>query len=71
MKNNSFKGIPEDDRIRLTDGVQRPDNVKVRVIVRDASNHQSVHVSSPRLVRPEQSIDFKKEVLKKMSDVDL
>ncbi len=68
MKNDSDEGMTEDGRDRLAEGVQLPDKVKVPVIVPDASNHQSIHVGSPRLVHPEQSSDFNKEVLKKSND---
>jgi hypothetical protein len=61
MKVAAFEGIVVNGQIQLNTDIQLPDNTKVYVIVPGLETRQVVHVISPRLVRPEQAADFKKE----------
>lgn len=58
----TLEGIVEDGQIRLRDHVTLPEHTKVYVVLPDVEAVPSAHVSSPRLVPPEQATDFAKHV---------
>lgn len=60
----TYEGIVDHGQIKLKADAQLPDNTKVYVIVPGSPAEQIVHLYSPRLARPEQSSEFKLEVVK-------
>jgi len=48
-----------------------PERAKVYVIIPDVEVQGVAYIGSPRLVHPEQAVDFAKEVLEEPSDDDL
>jgi hypothetical protein len=62
MKIATFKGIVENGQIRLADNVALPEKATVYIVVTGV-DAATVHLRSPRLAHPEQSGDFKKEVV--------
>jgi hypothetical protein len=62
MKITTLQGIVENGQIRLADNVRLPENTTVYVVVPGVEISAVVHLSSPRLVHPEQAADFKKAV---------
>lgn len=63
MKVTTFEGFVEDGQIRLPGIVRLPEKAKVYVVVPDVEIASAVYVGSPRLVHPEQVVDFEKEVV--------
>jgi len=59
----SFEGVIENGKIRLTENVRLPENVKVYVVVPDVESKLTAYIGSPHLVYPEQAEEFKKEVI--------
>jgi hypothetical protein len=59
----TFEGVVEHGQIRLHTNIQLPDNIKVYVVVPDFQVEQSARIFSPRLVHPEQAVDFKMEII--------
>ncbi len=63
MSAATIEGYVENGQIRLPSNVHLPERAKVYVVVPDAdSRSPAFHVGSPRLVHPEQSVDFLKKV---------
>ena len=65
MKVISYEGVVENGCIHVPAGVSLPEKAKVYVIVPgvyESDVRQVVHISSPRLVHPEQANDFIMEV---------
>jgi hypothetical protein len=71
MKVTTFEGIIENGQIRLPANLHLPEKAKVYVVVPDFETQQVAYVSSPRLARPEQAEDFKKEVFEESSDAGI
>lgn len=67
----TLEGVVEHGKIRLSGGVQLPDNTKVYVVVPGMQIEQIAHIASPRLVHPDQIGDFKLEVIEDSSDAKL
>ena len=63
MQVKAFEGVIENGQIRLETDIELPEKTKVYVIIPDFETPTAVHVYSPRLVHPEQAVDFKKEVI--------
>jgi hypothetical protein len=64
MKVVAYEGVVENGCIHLPAGVSLPEKAKVYVVVPDASTEPALaYIASPRLARPEQAVDFIKEVL--------
>ena len=63
MQVKAFEGVIENGQIRLKTNISLPDKTKVYVIIPDVEVPKAVHIYSPRLVHPEQAVDFKKEVI--------
>ena len=68
MKVTTFQGIVENGQIRLADDVRLPENATVYVIIPDLDVPPVSYLGSPRLVHPEQSADFNKEVVEEVQD---
>lgn len=64
----TFEGIVDQGQIQLKTSVRLPDKTKVYVVVPDFQVEQAVHISSPRLVHPEQAADFKMEIVEASSN---
>jgi hypothetical protein len=58
----TYEGTVENGQIRLQEGVTLPERAKVYVVVPESNGPK--RVPRPRLVHPEQAVDFKKKVLK-------
>jgi len=51
--------------------VALPERTKVYVIIPDVETAPPAHVYSPRLVHPEQALDFAKQVIEVSADAEL
>lgn len=71
MKGATYEGIVQNGNVRLPDGIHLPEMTKVYVVVPDAEPQRVVHLRSPRLVHPEQAIDFKMEIVEEGTDAGL
>ena len=67
----TVEGVVENGQIRLPAAVRLPERTKVYVIIPDVEVQTVAYIGSPRLVHPEQAVDFIKEVLEEPSDGDL
>jgi len=63
MSVTTIEASVENGQIRLPPSVRLPEKAKVYVVVPDAEVSTTAYVGSPRLVHPEQAIDFVKEVV--------
>ena len=68
MPVTAFEGVVENGQIRLQEDVSLAENTRVYVIVADSTLGKTVHVRSPKLAKPEQAIDFRKQVVEISSD---
>ena len=66
MQVRAFEGVIENGQIRLKTDVNLPERARVYVIIPDFETPKVVHVYSPRLVHPEQAVDFKKEIVEEL-----
>ncbi|HMO86989.1 MAG TPA: hypothetical protein PKC18_18940 [Lacipirellulaceae bacterium] len=66
MDGATYQATVVNGQILLPQSVQLPENATVFVVVPSASPEPTARVASPRLVRPEQSVDFQLDV----KDVD-
>jgi hypothetical protein len=70
----AIEGIVENGTIRLRENVSLPQNTRVLVVIDGfaaAGAYPPLHVRSPRLARPEQLRDFRKQVLEVRGDAGL
>jgi hypothetical protein len=67
----TIEGVVENGRIRLPAAVRLPERTKVYVVIPDVEVQTVAYIGSPRLVYPEQAVDFVKEVIEEPSDGDL
>ncbi len=58
----TFEGVVENGQIRLPANIRLPEQAKVYVVIPDLELPPRSYIGSPRLVHPEQVVDFKKEV---------
>jgi len=66
----TYEGIVQYGQIRLRKNIRLPEQTKVYVLVPEQETRQ-VRVVSPRLVRPEQAADFKKEMIEVIADAEV
>ena len=66
----TYRGIVENGRVKLCDGIALQDNTEVFVVVPDRAP-PVVRVPSPRLVNPNQAALFVKEVIEGESSDDV
>ncbi len=66
MQVTTFEGVIENGKIRLKTNINLPEKMKVYVIIPGFETKKVAHVYSPRLVHPEQAVDFKKEVIEEL-----
>ena len=67
----TLEGVVENGQIRLKNNVRLPENTTVYVIVPGAEIQGIARISSPRLAHPEQSVDFKMQVVDESSNAKL
>jgi hypothetical protein len=63
MRIATFEAIVENGQIRLPTSIHLPEKAKVYVIIPGVEVPSAAYIGSPRLARPEQASDFKKEVI--------
>ena len=71
MTISTYEGVVENGQIRLRDNVTLPESTKVYVVVSGLDAAPKAHIHSPRLVHPEQSADFAKQVIEVSPDARL
>lgn len=71
MPVSTFEGIVENGQIRLRENVTLPEKARVFVVIPDLESALKAHIYSPRLVRPEQAVDFAKQVMGVSTDAGL
>ena len=71
MQVTAYEGIVENGQIRLTTPTKLPEKMKVYVIIPNLEIQKTVHIYSPRLVHPEQAVDFQKEVIEELPNADI
>jgi hypothetical protein len=68
----TFEGVVvEHGQIQLKGAIRLPEKTKVYVIVPDIQINQTARVFSPRLVHPEQIVDFELEVIEESPDASV
>lgn len=67
----TVEGVVENGQIQLKTNIHLPDKTKVYVVIPDFETKKVVHVFSPRLAHPEQTADFKKEIVEVDTDATL
>ena len=68
MKIATYEATVENGQIKLSEPVRLPERAKVYVVVPGVEEAPRFHVASPRLARPEQAVDFVKEVTREPRD---
>jgi hypothetical protein len=71
MKVTTYEGIVENGQVRLPQNIRLPEKARVYVVIPDADVTPTAYIGSPRLRRPEQAVDFVKEVIKEKNDASL
>ncbi len=71
MKVTTFEGVVENGQIRLPATIRLPEKARVYVVIPDVEVQTLAYIGSPRLVHPEQVVDFKKEVIEDIQDAGL
>jgi hypothetical protein len=68
MKIATYEATVENGQIKLSEPVRLPERAKVYVVVPGVEEGPRFHLASPRLARPEQAVDFVKEVTREALD---
>ena len=71
MQVTAFEGVVENGQIRLTTNINLPERTKVYVIIPSLETQTVFHLHTPRLLHPEQAVDFKKEVVAERPNVTI
>ena len=71
MPITAIEGVVENGGIRLSERVSLPENTRVYVIVAEMPAGPQARVHSPRLARPEQAGDFRKQIVELGPDAGL
>lgn len=71
MSVTTFEGVVENGRICLPANICLPEKTKVYVIIPNGAVPPPAFLASPRLARPEEAIDFKKEVIEEARNADV
>ena len=71
MPITTFSGTVEDGQVKLAANVHLPEKAKVYVVVPGMQVQQIAYIISPRLVHPEQAVDFKLEVVEEPADASV
>jgi hypothetical protein len=67
MSVTTFQCVVENGQIRLPTNVRLPEKATVYVVVPNLEMVSFAYIGSPRLVHPEQALDFQKEVSEELS----
>lgn len=67
----TVEGVVENGQIRLREPIKLPEHTKVYVVISDIAPLPQAHISSPRLLHPEQAAEFAKQIIEAPSDADL
>ena len=67
----TVEGIVENGQIRLREPVTLPEQTRVYVVIPDMEMLPQAHIASPRLVHPEQAVDFVKQIIEVSPDAEL
>lgn len=67
----TLEGVVEHGQIRLKTDIQLPDNTRVYVIVPDLEIQHTARVLTPHLAHPEQTADFKLEIIEGPSNASV
>ena len=67
----TVEGVVENGQIRLRDPITLPEHTKVYVVIPDVAPVLQAHISSPRIVHPEQAADFAKQIIEVSADAAL
>ena len=68
MKVATYEATVENGQIKLSEPVRLPERAKVYVVVPGVEEAPRFHLANPRLARPEQAVDFVKEVTREARD---
>lgn len=71
MKLTTLVSRVENGQIKLVASACLPDDGLVYVVAPDSAQTHAAHIASPRLVHPEQAIDFELEVVEGPTDAGL
>lgn len=71
MRIATYEGIVEGGQIQLKADTHLPEKTKVYVIVPAMQAAEAVHIYSPRLVHPEQAVDFQMEIIETPANANL
>jgi hypothetical protein len=71
MRIATFEGIVEGGQIRLKADTHLPEKTKVYVIVPAMQAPKTAHIYSPHLVHPEQTVDFRMEIIETPANANL
>lgn len=71
MQVTAYEGIIENGQIRLKTNVNLPEKTIVYVIIPGHETRRIAHVYSPRHMHPEQSPDFKKEIVEELPNAGI
>jgi len=67
----AYEAVVENGQIRLPPEARLPENAKVYVVVPGVAGRLAAHIYSPRLLHPEQTADFIKEVIQENPDAEI
>ena len=71
MNVSTIEDIVENGQIRLLGNMALPEHAKVYVVVPGLDTTPAARILSPRLVHPEQAVDFVKQVFEVPADAQL
>lgn len=71
MKSSTLVGRVENGQIKLMENARLPNNGLVYVVVPESAGAHTPYIASPRLVHPEQAVDFELEVVEGSSDASV
>lgn len=71
MKTIAYEATVENGQIKLPERVHLPEHTKVYVVVPGIEAMPTCYVGSPRLVHPNEAVDFVKEVIEGTQDAGL
>lgn len=67
----TIEGVVENGQIRLLDKMTLPEKARVFVVIPELRAVSTARIYSPRLLHPEQAVDFAKELIEVTVDAQL
>jgi hypothetical protein len=67
----TIEGVVENGQIRLLDNMTLPEKARVFVVIPELQAVSMARIYSPRLLHPEQAVDFAKELIEVPVDAKL